>query len=138
MVYEHDVWAYGYFFFFLMIRRPPRSTLFPYTTLFRSQAEQPSTDRMLQLQDALVHWQRTLEAVVWDGKTELIDQLHRIHDLIHSLATQLHSAELLNQILPWKALQTSEFNKNLRNNTALALSVQQAASVVYQLAKNGK
>src|SRR5476651_2848323 len=26
------------FFFFLMIRRPPRSTLFPYTTLFRSNA----------------------------------------------------------------------------------------------------
>src|SRR5436305_5596670 len=24
------------FFFFLMLRRPPRSTLFPYTTLFRS------------------------------------------------------------------------------------------------------
>src|SRR5437588_7147704 len=28
---RHDL-----FFFFLMIRRPPRSTLFPYTTLFRS------------------------------------------------------------------------------------------------------
>src|SRR2546426_5800205 len=28
------------FFFFLMIRRPPRSTLFPYTTLFRSRAVQ--------------------------------------------------------------------------------------------------
>src|SRR5256885_11965592 len=28
-------------FFFLMIRRPPRSTLFPYTTLFRSQAAAP-------------------------------------------------------------------------------------------------
>src|SRR3712207_9318013 len=26
-------------FFFLMIRRPPRSTLFPYTTLFRSQLD---------------------------------------------------------------------------------------------------
>src|SRR5215813_15060880 len=26
------------FFFFLMIRRPPRSTLFPYTTLFRARA----------------------------------------------------------------------------------------------------
>src|SRR3712207_5984690 len=26
-------------FFFLMIRRPPRSTLFPYTTLFRSEQE---------------------------------------------------------------------------------------------------
>src|SRR5438094_4087226 len=28
-------------FFFLMIRRPPRSTLFPYTTLFRSVAPHP-------------------------------------------------------------------------------------------------
>src|SRR3712207_6935211 len=27
------------YFFFLMIRRPPRSTLFPYTTLFRSLAD---------------------------------------------------------------------------------------------------
>src|SRR5256885_16670659 len=31
-----DITAYRSFFFFLMIRRPPRSTLFPYTTLFRS------------------------------------------------------------------------------------------------------
>src|SRR3712207_8850555 len=29
------------FFFFLMIRRPPRSTLFPYTTLFRSRRSEP-------------------------------------------------------------------------------------------------
>src|SRR2546425_2604092 len=28
------------FFFFLMIRRPPRSTLFPYTTLFRSRGHE--------------------------------------------------------------------------------------------------
>src|SRR3989449_3467701 len=28
------------FFFFLMIRRPPRSTLFPYTTLFRSDGDE--------------------------------------------------------------------------------------------------
>src|SRR2546428_4984210 len=28
---------FSLFFFFLMIRRPPRSTLFPYTTLFRSE-----------------------------------------------------------------------------------------------------
>src|SRR3712207_7099795 len=35
-------------FFFLMIRRPPRSTLFPYTTLFRSQlgAGQRGRDRL--------------------------------------------------------------------------------------------
>src|SRR5438093_9280497 len=30
-------------FFFLMIRRPPRSTLFPYTTLFRSETSDPTT-----------------------------------------------------------------------------------------------
>src|SRR2546427_11736773 len=30
-----------FLFFFLMIRRPPRSTLFPYTTLFRSAAGAP-------------------------------------------------------------------------------------------------
>src|SRR2546427_7774252 len=35
------------FFFFLMIRRPPRSTLFPYTTLFRSSvaARRDANDR---------------------------------------------------------------------------------------------
>src|SRR5476651_2767702 len=32
------------FFFFLMIRRPPRSTLFPYTTLFRSHEPHPILD----------------------------------------------------------------------------------------------
>src|SRR3712207_6959813 len=32
-------------FFFLMIRRPPRSTLFPYTTLFRSYSQIPRDRR---------------------------------------------------------------------------------------------
>src|SRR2546422_2163645 len=33
------------FFFFLMIRRPPRSTLFPYTTLFRSLERQAQQEQ---------------------------------------------------------------------------------------------
>jgi len=33
---------FSLFVFFLMIRRPPRSTLFPYTTLFRSDAAAPA------------------------------------------------------------------------------------------------
>src|SRR6202048_5416673 len=32
----------SFLFFFLMIRRPPRSTLFPYTTLFRSRSRRRS------------------------------------------------------------------------------------------------
>src|SRR5437764_13787038 len=36
-------------FFFLMLRRPPRSTLFPYTTLFRSPQVQPLSGSGLEL-----------------------------------------------------------------------------------------
>src|SRR2546429_4344692 len=35
-----------FIFFFLMIRRPPRSTLFPYTTLFRSLHERQRLERL--------------------------------------------------------------------------------------------
>src|SRR3712207_3663391 len=42
-----------------MIRRPPRSTLFPYTTLFRSLGAllDPLTDRLLVLAGAIVAWE---------------------------------------------------------------------------------
>src|SRR2546427_4773679 len=50
-----------YFFFFLMIRRPPRSTLFPYTTLFRS----PVTIRLLDppLHEFLPHTREEVAAL---------------------------------------------------------------------------
>src|SRR2546421_2520587 len=38
---RQELWPHILFFFFLMIRRPPRSTLFPYTTLFRSDVRCP-------------------------------------------------------------------------------------------------
>src|SRR3712207_6952797 len=45
-----------YNFFFLMIRRPPRSTLFPYTTLFRSRAARAGWRRSdRQLHGGAVH-----------------------------------------------------------------------------------
>src|SRR2546422_5008248 len=40
-------------FFFLMIRRPPRSTLFPYTTLFRSDLEQSARHAVFAMCAAL-------------------------------------------------------------------------------------
>src|SRR2546428_14017697 len=44
-------------FFFLMIRRPPRSTLFPYTTLFRSQVStRANIGRVLCVIVPLVIW----------------------------------------------------------------------------------
>src|SRR3712207_7372438 len=58
-------------FFFLMIRRPPRSTLFPYTTLFRSLAE--------GLLDALAHGPHQLvgaELDVLDRKSTRLNSSH--------------------------------------------------------------
>src|SRR5215472_18780606 len=45
------------YFFFLMIRRPPRSTLFPYTTLFRSLP--PCTPRPPPGRSAAAPWSAT-------------------------------------------------------------------------------
>src|SRR3712207_7303767 len=49
----HSALAMYLYFFFLMIRRPPRSTLFPYTTLFRSVRADggPSGQRRLTVLD---------------------------------------------------------------------------------------
>src|SRR5271167_5161302 len=48
-------------FFFLMIRRPPRSTLFPYTTLFRSCLRVPSFVVRQQIAERRLHDLRSEE-----------------------------------------------------------------------------
>src|SRR5215813_15555751 len=64
---------YIFYFFFLMIRRPPRSTLFPYTTLFRSSealegapamAEPVVARPLLRIRQDLVGLGGLLEAVL--------------------------------------------------------------------------
>src|SRR3712207_8130023 len=39
-----------------MIRRPPRSTLFPYTTLFRSLEQEPQLDAKLDVWGNVISW----------------------------------------------------------------------------------
>src|SRR2546426_12035550 len=46
--------SYYLFFFFLMIRRPPRSTLFPYTTLFRSRSVRGASQAQADHQEHLL------------------------------------------------------------------------------------
>src|SRR5439155_21374459 len=61
-VYERYISSF-LLFFFLMIRRPPISTLFPYTTLFRSHSSGPRIDRVLHVrQFARGHRARTKRA----------------------------------------------------------------------------
>src|SRR5260370_18456914 len=50
-----SLYLFSFVFFFLMIRRPPRSTLFPYTTLFRSAFYLICDwDRMVSAVDSLI------------------------------------------------------------------------------------
>src|SRR2546422_7005331 len=65
------------FFFFLMIRRPPRSTLFPYTTLFRSHLLQPSAG----------HRERILLPVI---AVEKFDYWKRSEEHTSELQSRLH------------------------------------------------
>ena len=52
-------------FFFLMIRRPPRSTLFPYTTLFRS----------VDLSEAVGRGRSDHSGLIFDGPVEKANRL---------------------------------------------------------------
>src|SRR5256885_15691678 len=68
-------------FFFLMIRRPPRSTLFPYTTLFRSAFyRQEQAFSLRKLSDAMQRGGRLAEAeaslrTAWDIYTQLAKEM---------------------------------------------------------------
>src|SRR5258708_31617855 len=68
-----------FYFFFLMIRRPPRSTLFPYTTLFRSLEFNSAISEILKY--SLLRREpraRTLE----------------IHRLVQAVRSEEHTSEL--------------------------------------------
>src|SRR2546422_7589592 len=72
-----------FFFFFLMIRRPPRSTLFPYTTLFRSF---PVRERQ-GLDDGPLH-PRTAEVGIARGSRSVPDSRSEEHT--SELQSRLH------------------------------------------------
>src|SRR2546422_7063060 len=75
-------------FFFLMIRRPPRSTLFPYTTLFRSPVfSDPAVGSPDDLYRALAGH------IVWHGLQELAQVLKtRGATFIDRKSTRLNSS----------------------------------------------
>src|SRR2546422_9912672 len=94
-----------------MIRRPPRSTLFPYTTLFRSR------ERTAQIQDALPDGVEplVLELEALDGPLDLIAQpvqasvqlLIRLRDLV---VTHAHFSRPRQQIAV-ERLQVGEIGR---------------------------
>src|SRR5258708_22273326 len=80
-----------FLFFFLMIRRPPRSTLFPYTTLFRSlnpsatvasQADLALLAEFCVRHDAVAVCDEVWEQVVFDGQDRKSTRLNSSHQII--------------------------------------------------------
>src|SRR3712207_6949783 len=83
-------------FFFLMIRRPPRSTLFPYTTLFRSRADQDhdgrvSLDEFLAAQAALLSQREPFMARV----TAIVAAWYTLSDRSEEHTSELQSRQYL-------------------------------------------
>src|SRR2546429_4043687 len=79
-------------FFFLMIRRPPRSTLFPYTTLFRS---------LVAAEDSL-HW----EAVLGERRVVLAKSDSIIGTLLQQRAPEV------NWVLPDEDRKSTRLNSS--------------------------
>src|SRR2546430_16921360 len=76
---------YHLHFFFLMIRRPPRSTLFPYTTLFRSRDLQLTAPEVLQIM-----------APAQPGRTQLVTAIPS--DSLFAISrSEEHTSELQSQ-----------------------------------------
>src|SRR5688572_31765115 len=81
------------YFFFLIIRRPPRSTLFPYTTLFRSFAITPSeaTARNLSIQYGVFPIMAP-DVASLDEMMNLLDDLLKNKKGIDRKSTRLNSS----------------------------------------------
>src|SRR6266478_8428936 len=91
-------------FFFLMIRRPPRSTLFPYTTLFRSAL-------------VAVH-QRVLREL--DGRLERARRAGRLRDGTGARSEE-HTSELQSQsnLVCRLLLEKKKKTNSLKNDTEI-------------------
>src|SRR5689334_23947552 len=77
-----------YFFFFLMIRRPPRSTLFPYTTLFRSRHS--GSDRICTSQRRYELSILTEGASFGDLGAQVTIEINRSEEHTSELQSQFH------------------------------------------------
>src|SRR5438477_11946431 len=72
-----------FFFFFLMIRRPPRSTLFPYTTLFRSDVDADRNVPQNFVEVQLVHiWMQVLGVRSEEHTSELQSHVNLVCRLL--------------------------------------------------------
>src|SRR2546430_5853782 len=91
------------YFFFLMIRRPPRSTLFPYTTLFRSAfgLGDERRDRLAVEGDARVAGER-------DRKSTRLNSSHS------QISYAVFCLKKKKNLAPYSTLRSTRANRQLR------------------------
>src|SRR5437667_8803304 len=94
-------------FFFLMIRRPPRSTLFPYTTLFRSSA--PDASSTTAVPGGTV---RTRSSPALPRSEEHTSELQSHHDLVCRLLLEKKNYY---QYIFFDFLRLAEYDEILAN-----------------------
>src|SRR2546425_2971022 len=87
-------------FFFLMIRRPPRSTLFPYTTLFRSRDALRRQIALLRFEEGRRHLMPYAEAAGYltDRSEEHTSELQSLAYLVCRLLLEKKKTHSLRQI----------------------------------------
>src|SRR3712207_8148103 len=81
---------YGLSFFFLMIRRPPRSTLFPYTTLFRSVVAMVGVMAAL----AMVGYRKYLHSAQASEAKAMIQGIRGAEEAYKAERSEEHTSEL--------------------------------------------
>src|SRR5689334_24007591 len=89
----HLTFNHRVFVFFLMIRRPPRSTLFPYTTLFRSGAR-PNPSALAGREDRVDRVDRL--GPITDGSDRKSTRLNSSHSSISYAVFCLKKKKLIN------------------------------------------
>src|SRR3712207_4921714 len=107
-------------FFFLMIRRPPRSTLFPYTTLFRSIAH----GHRLHQDDEIWLGSDDVALSFDDPETTLVLPVHRSPAPVDRKSTRLNSshANISYAVfcLKKKTLRQSSTSRTIRRTSYLS------------------
>src|SRR3712207_2052645 len=115
--------------FFLMIRRPPRSTLFPYTTLFRSGIPRGATFRFDER--GLVVTIATDKVLFESGSAALRRQGRRILDTIEPTLAELPNRISVDGHTNSLPIATDQYPSNWE------LSTDRAAGVLRYLARQG-
>src|SRR5438034_2324093 len=99
-----------------MIRRPPRSTLFPYTTLFRSR----SSDCHLVFEIPVPQWCPET-SVVWYRFHQALPSWHQRSEE-HTSELQSHSDLVCRLLLEKKKKKKNKIQKNQKSNTDMYTS----------------